>query len=390
MINTRKKLAAFAFAGLAAANFAVIIFSAPSARAQTTQENLTINPTLLTEPDTFIKPALTTTIIPSSDLFAPTITTPPADTTETAGTGTTDTTGTGTTDTGAATTGTGDTTTAGTTGTDVTGRTGDTGSTTGTAADSATGREAETVMPDLSGLVEMDTIKIGPLDATEETSRTTEETGEACAAPAAAGAGCITPAEAVDYAAPQIIGGQAKIAAVVLLSTVIGLILTVLVSYLLNNFRGRRDLERIKNEESKYIRKFAANQINQSSPELIEALASVINKTQSGKPFTAAESSLIQKELSRLGLFGSPQTSAAASRLLTLLNQPGAHGPGAQGTSSASKSTAGSNTPAGAVTAHTPVGAPPIPAGTTPTDTRSEIARTAQELSNLLKKDLGL
>lgn len=400
MINRKKHFALVSLAALIAAN---ILFATANAQS-TTLQTLTLDPALLkTDPALTKTTALTpsvndktlgvdsTTLVPSSDLLNPGIITgtgagtstcdPKTDPNCTTTTTDTGTVGTSTTtacdpktDRNCATT----TDTGGTTcdpGTDPncttnTTTTGGTNSATSTAttADTSGSRDGAAAGTDLSGMVDMETINIGPL-GTENTQVGSQE----CPATATGRGDCITPGQAVDYAAPQIVGQQAKIAAIILLSTVIGLVITILISYLLNNYRGKRDLERIRSEGEKYTRKFASNEVYKEQTQIIDALASIISKSQSGKAFTKQESSLIQKELSRLGLFGSPETSAVANRLITLLNGAGATTTGATTTGAA---TAGTKTSSGATT-------PGV-------ETGSEIAKTAEELSGLLKKDLGL
>jgi hypothetical protein len=162
---------------------------------------------------------------------------------------------------------------------------------------------------------------------------------------------CITPANAENYAAPEIVGNQAKIALIILLSTIIGLAVTIMISYLLNNVMSKRDLDRINKGQQNLAKKFASKRITSDYPKIIDALAGIIadnpaSAGAAGTPCakTSTPPSSIKHILSDLELFGTPETSQNAAKLLNLLGR-----------------------------------------GTQP-----ELKSTAEQLSQSLKKDLGL
>lgn len=126
---------------------------------------------------------------------------------------------------------------------------------------------------------------------------------------------CITLAEAEQAAGPGIISGQTKIAAIVLLSTAIGLLLTMLIYYFLNNFTSRRDLHRIQNDAQKFSRKFAAKEIGSN----YSAVAASLSSIATADSFTTHDISDFKKSFIELQLSGSKETSETATHLISLL-----------------------------------------------------------------------
>lgn len=213
-------------------------------------------------------------------------------------------------------------------------------------ADTTTGtsnQDTSAARPDLSGLVEMETLDVS-------TQQTQQESGTQCIATTESAAGtsagiCITPGQAAQAAAPEIINNQTKITIVVIIATLIGLALTILISYILNSAANRRELKRIQKQQSDGPRQFAQKQVSASYQNVTEQIANIIFKTANSQtpgqppsinsqpgainssasrqpgtsPLSTDDIRNLQKALGSIELFGSPETSKSAQELLKLL-----------------------------------------------------------------------
>ena len=351
MIIKPQKTAAIALAIILTANLSILFTPAPKTLAQSpTQTILKIDPALLKQ--TTLAPAIDPKLL---NTLTPAVTTPPVNTTVTPAATqiTTGTVGSPPIDTTVApadttttatpcdprkdpncTTGTVGTPPAGTTTSSDTPTT-NANSTTGTASID----KPPPIRADLSKTVDLQTIDINPLGTlgTQETSETTQSQCQPAASPD--NSQCITPANAAGYVAPEIVGNQTKVALIILLSTIIGLAVTILISYLLNNVMGKHDLDRISKEQKNSAKKFASKQITADYPQIIDSLAGLIAADNAN-----AKSASLKRVLSDLELFGTEETSQHASKLLNQLGRA----------------------------------------------TQPEIKTTAEQLSQSLKKDLGL
>lgn len=316
-----------------------------TAKAALTTTTSSISPTLLTQQSVILDPSLVKVTLPADTTLGTQAGTTPTDTTSNTS-GVTATQTDSSQQTGLSTTQTTDTTT---TTSNCSPRdplcTQNSGTTT-QQADTTTGtsnQDTSAARPDLSGLVEMETLDVS-------TQQTQQESGTQCIATTESAAGtsagiCITPGQAAQAAAPEIINNQTKITIVVIIATLIGLALTILISYILNSAANRRELKRIQKQQSDGPRQFAQKQVSASYQNVTEQIANIISKTANSQtdgqppsinsqpgainssaskqpgpsPISPDDIRNLQKALGSIELFGSPETSKSAQELLKLL-----------------------------------------------------------------------